>query len=57
MRYVTPILILAGLLGLVMINAGGGRAGLKVGWSILLVIAGILLMAILFALFVTKPVL
>ena len=57
MRYVTPLLIVAGLLGLVMINAGGGRAGLKVGWSILLVVGGILLMAILFALFVTKPVL
>ena len=57
MRYVLPLLIIVGLLGLVVINAGGGRAGLKVARSIFLVVAAILLMAILFGLFVTKPVL
>ena len=55
MRYLLPSLILIGLLGLVVLNAGGGREGLKVGWSILIVVGGLMLMAALFALFVTKP--
>ena len=55
MRYVLPLVIILGLLGLVVINAGGGRDAMKVGWSILLVMGGILLMAVLFALFITKP--
>jgi hypothetical protein len=55
MRYVLPMLIILGLLGLVVINAGGGREAMKVGWSILIVMGGILLMAVLFALFITKP--
>jgi hypothetical protein len=46
-----------GLVGLVIINAGGGRQGWKVGQSILIVVGGLVLMAVLFALFVTKPVL
>lgn len=55
MRYVPVILIMAGLIGLVVINAGGGRAGLKVGQSILLVVGGLVLMAVLFGLLITKP--
>jgi hypothetical protein len=55
MRYVVPLLIMLGLIGLVVLNAGGGRAGLKVGGSILLVVLGVVLMAVLFAVFVTKP--
>lgn len=55
MRYVPALLIMLGLIGLVVINAGGGREGLKVGQSILIVVGGLVLMAVLFALFVTKP--
>ena len=55
MRYVLPLLIIAALMVLVGINAGGGRDALKVGGSILIVIGGIVLMAILFAVFITKP--
>lgn len=55
MRYVLPLLIIAALMVLVGVNAGGGREALKVGGSILVVIGGILLMAMLFALFITKP--
>jgi hypothetical protein len=50
-----PLLIMLGLIGLVVINAGGGRQGWKVGQSILLVLAALVLMAALFAFFVTKP--
>lgn len=55
MRYVPALLIMLGLIGLVVINAGGGREGWKVGQSILIVVGGLVLMAVLFALFVTKP--
>lgn len=55
MRYLLPLLIILALLGLVVINAGGGREAMKVGWSILIVMGGILLMAVLFALLITKP--
>ncbi|MEA2517254.1 MAG: hypothetical protein QOG16_1092 [Actinomycetota bacterium] len=55
MRYLVPVLIMLGLIGLVVINAGGGRQGWKVGQSILLVLAALVLMAALFAFFVTKP--
>ena len=55
MRYVPALLIMLGLVGLVVINAGGGKEGLKVGQSILLVVGGLVLMAVLFALFITKP--
>lgn len=55
MRYVPALLIMLGLIGLVVINAGGGREGVKVGQSILIVVGGLVLMAVLFALFVTKP--
>lgn len=55
MRYAVPLLIMVALLGLVAVNAGGGREALKVGWSIVVVVGGILLMAVLFALFITKP--
>lgn len=55
MRYVVPLLIMVGLIGLVVINAGGGRAGWRVGGSILAVLLGIMLMVVLFALLVTKP--
>lgn len=57
MRYAVPLLIMLALVGLVVINAGGGREGLKVGTSIIVVVGGLLLMAVLFALFITKPVL
>lgn len=57
MRFVLPILVILGLMGLVMINAGGGKQGLEVGKSILLVVVGLVVMAALFALLVTKPVL
>lgn len=55
MRYVPVILIMIGLLGLVVINAGGGREGLKLGRSILIVIGGLVLMAVIFGQLVTKP--
>lgn len=55
MKYVLPLLIIAALMVLVGVNAGWGREALKVGGSILIVIGGILLMAMLFALFITKP--
>lgn len=55
MKYLPAIGIIAGLLGLVVINAGGGREGLKVGQSILVVIGGLVLMAVLFGLLITKP--
>ena len=55
MKYVLPLLIIAALMVLVGVNAGGGREALKVGGSILIVIGGIWLMAMLFALFITKP--
>ena len=57
MRYVVPVLIMLGLIALVVVNAGGGKEGLKVGRSILFVLAGLVLMAVLFALVVTKPLL
>lgn len=57
MRYVVPLLIVLALLALVVVNAGGGRQGLAVGRSILIVVVGLVLMAALFALVVTKPVL
>lgn len=57
MKYVLPILVILGLTGLVVINAGGGKQGLEVGKSILLVIVGLVVMAALFALLITKPVL
>lgn len=57
MRYVLPILVILVLTGLVVINAGGGKEGLQVGKSILLVVVGLIVMAVLFALLVTKPVL
>lgn len=57
MRYVVPVMIMLGLIALVVVNAGGGREGLKVGRSILIVLAGLVLMAVLFALVVTKPLL
>lgn len=57
MRYVLPILVILGLTGLVVINAGGGKQGLEVGKSILLVVVGLTVMAALFALLITKPVL
>jgi hypothetical protein len=56
-RYVTPVLIMVALIALVVVNAGGGAEGLKVGRSILIVLAGLVLMAVLFALVVTKPLL
>ena len=55
MRYVPAVLIMLGLIGLVVINAGGGREGLKVGRSILVVVGGLVLMAVLFGLLITKP--
>jgi hypothetical protein len=54
-RYLPVLLIMLGLIGLVVINAGGGREGLKVGRSILVVVGGLVLMAVLFAWLVTKP--
>lgn len=57
MRYVVPLLIMLGLIALVVVNAGGGAEGLRVGRSILIVLAGLVLMAVLFALVVTKPLL
>lgn len=55
MRYFVPLLIMLALVGLVVINAGGGKEGLQVGKSILVVVGGLVLMAVLFALLVTKP--
>jgi hypothetical protein len=54
-RYLPAVLILLGVVAWVVINAGGGREGLKVGQSILIVVGGLILMAALFALLVTKP--
>lgn len=55
MRYVPVIAIMTGLIALVVINAGAGREGLKVGQSILMVVGGLILMAVLFGLLITKP--
>ena len=57
MRYVPIVLIILGLTVLVVLNAGGGKKGLQVGQNILIVVGVLLLMAVLFAVFVTKPVL
>ncbi len=57
MRYVPIVLIILGLTGLVVVNAGGGKKGLQVGQHILIVVGVLLLMAVLFAVFITKPVL
>lgn len=55
MRYAVPLLIMVALVVLVGINAGGLSEGLKVARSILIVVGGLVLMAVLFALLVTKP--
>ena len=55
MRYVPVTLILAGLVLLVVINAGGVRQASRLGLSALIVIGGLVLLVALFALFVTKP--
>ena len=55
MRYAVPLLIMVALVALVGVNAGGINEGLKVARSILIVVGGLVLMAILFALLVTKP--
>ena len=57
MRYVVPLLIMVALIALVVVIAGGGAVGLKVGRSILIVLVGLVLMAFLFAVLVTKPLL
>ena len=57
MRYAVPLLIMLALVVLVGVNAGGIDEGLKVARAILIVVGGLLLMAVLFALLVTKPVL
>ncbi len=57
MRYVVPVLIMVGLIALVVVNAGGGAEGLRVGRSILIVLVGLVVMAFLFAVLVTKPLL
>ena len=41
MKYVLPLLIIAALMVLVGINAGGGRDAMKVGWSIIIVMGGV----------------
>ena len=55
MRYAVPLLIMLALVGLVVVNAGGIGEGLKVARSILIVVGGLVLMAVLFAQLVTKP--
>ena len=55
MRYAVPLLIMLALVGLVVVNAGGISEGLKVARSILIVVGGLVLMAVLFAQLVTKP--
>lgn len=57
MRYAVPVLIMVALVVLVGVNAGGIDEGLKVARTILIVVGGLVLMAVLFALLVTKPVL
>ena len=55
MRYLPVVLILVGLILLVILNAGGIREAARVGRSILIVVGGLVLLAALFALLVTKP--
>lgn len=55
MRLLSAFLVVAALVVLVVVNAGGVRQGWKVGQSILIVVGGLILMAVLFALVVTKP--
>jgi hypothetical protein len=49
------VLIMLGLILLVVLNAGGVREAARVGRSILIVVGGLVLLAALFALLVTKP--
>lgn len=55
MRYVPVGLIMAALIALVLVNAGGLRNAGRLGGSILIVVGGLVLLAALFALLVTKP--
>lgn len=55
MRYAVPLLIMVALVVLVGVNAGGIGEGLKLARAIFIVLGGLVLMAVLFALLVTKP--
>lgn len=55
MRYAPVGLIMIGLIVLVLVNAGGLRQAWRLGGSILIVVGGLVLLAALFALLVTKP--
>jgi len=48
-------LVFAGLVILVVVNAGSGKRALWAGGSIVIVIAALVVMAALFAYFVTRP--
>lgn len=55
MRYLPAVLIMLGLVAFVVVNAGGIRQALHVGRSVLIVVGGLVVLAALFALLVTKP--
>ncbi|MGH2757268.1 MAG: hypothetical protein ACRDI3_05715 [Actinomycetota bacterium] len=57
MKVLSFIAVFAGLIVLIIVNAGSGRRALITGTSIAVVIVGLLLMAMVFAYFVTRPAL
>jgi hypothetical protein len=57
MKVLSFAAVFAGLVLLVIVNAGSGRRALITGTSILFVVLGLLLMALVFAYFVTRPAL
>lgn len=57
MKVVSFILVFAGLVIWIAVNAGSGKRALVAGGSIVVVVAALLLMAMIFAYFVTRPTL
>jgi hypothetical protein len=57
MKILSFAAVFAGLVILIVVNAGSGRRALITGSTILIVVVGLFLMAVLFAYFVTRPAL
>jgi hypothetical protein len=57
MKVLSFVLVFAGLVVLIAVNAGGGKRALATGGSILIVVGALLLMAMVFAYFITRPAL
>lgn len=57
MKVASFALVFLALCVLVIVNAGSGRRALATGTSILVVVGGLLLMAVMFAWLITRPAL